>query len=180
MIRVGLIGCGHRGPGAALNAMDADPGVRLVAMTDIFPDHVPSRRKAQEAHAGPGAGGRRPLFFRPGRLPARDRQRRRGAGGLRGEIPPRLSPAGRRGGQARFRREAARHRSGGRPPDLGRLRVGQAEGVERDVRPAQPARPGYQETVKRVHDGAIGDIVAIEENFIRSPYNIGPPRSEAQ
>ena len=32
--------------------------------------------------------------------------------------------------------------------------------------------PGYQETIRRVHDGAIGDIVAIEENFLRGPYSL--------
>ena len=31
---------------------------------------------------------------------------------------------------------------------------------------------GYEETVKRIHDGAIGDIVSIEENFLRAPYVI--------
>ena len=32
--------------------------------------------------------------------------------------------------------------------------------------------PGYQETIKRIHDGAIGEIVAIEENFFRGPYGL--------
>ena len=31
---------------------------------------------------------------------------------------------------------------------------------------------GYAETVKRIHDGAIGDIVSIEENFLRAPYGV--------
>jgi predicted dehydrogenase len=31
---------------------------------------------------------------------------------------------------------------------------------------------GYQETVRRIHDGAIGDVVSIEENFLRAPYVI--------
>ena len=35
-IRVGLIGCGGRGSGAARNAMLADPNVRIVAMADLF------------------------------------------------------------------------------------------------------------------------------------------------
>jgi len=30
--------------------------------------------------------------------------------------------------------------------------------------------PGYQETMQRVHDGAIGDIVAIQETWLRPPY----------
>jgi myo-inositol 2-dehydrogenase / D-chiro-inositol 1-dehydrogenase len=32
--------------------------------------------------------------------------------------------------------------------------------------------PGYQEITQRIHDGAIGDIVTIEENFLRPPYGI--------
>jgi predicted dehydrogenase len=31
---------------------------------------------------------------------------------------------------------------------------------------------GYEETVKRIQDGAIGDVVTIEENFLRSPYGL--------
>jgi predicted dehydrogenase len=30
--------------------------------------------------------------------------------------------------------------------------------------------PGVRETMKRVHDGAIGDIVAIQENYVGTPY----------
>ena len=39
-IKVGLIGCGGRGSGAAANAMNAGKDVRLVAMADIFADRV--------------------------------------------------------------------------------------------------------------------------------------------
>jgi myo-inositol 2-dehydrogenase / D-chiro-inositol 1-dehydrogenase len=31
---------------------------------------------------------------------------------------------------------------------------------------------GYAETVQRIADGAIGDIVTIEENFLRAPYGV--------
>jgi myo-inositol 2-dehydrogenase / D-chiro-inositol 1-dehydrogenase len=31
---------------------------------------------------------------------------------------------------------------------------------------------GYIETVQRIRDGAIGDIITIEENFLRSPYGV--------
>jgi predicted dehydrogenase len=34
--------------------------------------------------------------------------------------------------------------------------------------------PGYQETMKRVHDGAIGEIVAIQETWLRGPYGLHP------
>jgi predicted dehydrogenase len=41
-IRVGLIGCGGRGTGAASQALQANHDVRLVAMADAFPDRVQS------------------------------------------------------------------------------------------------------------------------------------------
>lgn len=41
-IRVGLIGCGGRGTGAAVQAAAADPGVRIVALGDMFTDQLAS------------------------------------------------------------------------------------------------------------------------------------------
>jgi predicted dehydrogenase len=49
VIRVGLIGCGSprggRGRGAADNCLNAGPNVRLVAMADVFADHLEYTRK---------------------------------------------------------------------------------------------------------------------------------------
>ena len=42
VIKVGLIGCGGRGTGAALQALKADPGVRLTALADVFADRLDS------------------------------------------------------------------------------------------------------------------------------------------
>ena len=39
-LRVGLIGCGGRGTGAASQALNADTNVKLVAMGDAFPDRL--------------------------------------------------------------------------------------------------------------------------------------------
>ncbi|MFC1562517.1 Gfo/Idh/MocA family protein [candidate division KSB1 bacterium] len=39
-IKVGLVGCGGRGTGAAGDALNADPNVRLVAMADPFQDRI--------------------------------------------------------------------------------------------------------------------------------------------
>lgn len=41
-LRVGLIGCGGRGTGAAVNCFESSPGVRLVAMADAFEDRLNS------------------------------------------------------------------------------------------------------------------------------------------
>src|SRR5437660_10827910 len=38
VLRVGLIGCGGRGTGAALNALRADKNVKLTAVADVFKD----------------------------------------------------------------------------------------------------------------------------------------------
>ena len=40
VLKVGLIGCGGRGTGAAANALGADPNVKLTAMADTFADQI--------------------------------------------------------------------------------------------------------------------------------------------
>ncbi|UCD76210.1 MAG: Gfo/Idh/MocA family oxidoreductase [Phycisphaerales bacterium] len=47
-IRVGLIGCGGRGTGAAAQCMQASPRVRIAAMADVFRDRVDGSREALE------------------------------------------------------------------------------------------------------------------------------------
>ena len=42
ILKVGLIGCGGRGTGAAAQALKADPNVRLTAMADVFADRLQS------------------------------------------------------------------------------------------------------------------------------------------
>jgi len=46
VIKVGLVGCGGRGSGAAQNAMNGDPGVKLVAMGDMFQDKLDKAHSA--------------------------------------------------------------------------------------------------------------------------------------
>jgi len=40
VLKIGLIGCGGRGTGAAVNALKADPNVKLVAVGDVFEDRL--------------------------------------------------------------------------------------------------------------------------------------------
>ena len=44
-IRVGLIGCGGRGTGAALDTLKADPSTRIVSIGDLFADRMESADK---------------------------------------------------------------------------------------------------------------------------------------
>src|SRR5262249_31114310 len=40
VLKIGLLGCGGRGTGAATNALAADPNVKMVALGDAFADQV--------------------------------------------------------------------------------------------------------------------------------------------
>ncbi len=44
-IKVGIIGCGGRGTGAAIDCLTADPAVQIVAMGDLVPDRIASSLK---------------------------------------------------------------------------------------------------------------------------------------
>jgi myo-inositol 2-dehydrogenase/D-chiro-inositol 1-dehydrogenase len=52
ILKVGLIGCGGRGSGAAMNAMNAEPNVRLVAMADAFDDRLTYARNILKRKIG--------------------------------------------------------------------------------------------------------------------------------
>jgi predicted dehydrogenase len=45
-LKIGLIGCGGRGSGAAVNAMRADENVKLTVMADLFDDQIKGSRES--------------------------------------------------------------------------------------------------------------------------------------
>jgi predicted dehydrogenase len=51
VLRIGLIGCGGRGTGAANQALRADSKTKLVAMGDAFPDRIESSLKSLKKEA---------------------------------------------------------------------------------------------------------------------------------
>jgi len=52
IIKIGLVGCGGRGSGAAAQALNADKGARLTAMADMFPDRLQTSLEAIKAENG--------------------------------------------------------------------------------------------------------------------------------
>jgi predicted dehydrogenase len=52
VLKVGLIGCGGRGSGAAANSLNADPNIKLVAMADTFEDRLAGSLKSIAAQYG--------------------------------------------------------------------------------------------------------------------------------
>src|SRR5438105_8928841 len=52
LIKVGLIGCGGRGCGAAEQAVNAGPNIKLTALGDVFPDHLASAKRTLSSNLG--------------------------------------------------------------------------------------------------------------------------------
>ncbi len=157
-IRVGVVGCGGRGTGAARNAMAADKAVRIVALADVFADHMdqcyetlskiaPIEKKncfvgldAYEKLLDAGVDYvilATPPYYRPKHLAACIEAGRH----VFMEKPAAVDPVG-----VRSVMESGRK---AKEKDLSI-----AAGTQR--RHQMP----YIETIKRIHDGAIGNIVA--------------------
>lgn len=183
-IRVGMIGCGGRNTGAAAQALTADPGARLVAMCDIFMDRVTARRdrlKAQmkdqvdvsDDHCFAGFDGYKHVIeasdvvlianaakFHPFHSMAAIEAGKH----VFVEKPHGIDPAGIK----LMERAAAAAKEKG---------LCLVSGLQSRY------HTGYAETVQRIHDGAIGDVISIEENFLRAPYVItdrAPGHSELE
>jgi len=161
-IRVGLIGCGGRGTGAAVNCVESSPGVRVVAMGDAFADRLATsaghlaERLPSEAFDVPesrrfvGFGAYREvlqsgvdlvlLATPPGFRPAHLRAAIDAGVHVFAEKPVAVDPPGVRAVIAAA--EAARSRG-----------LAIVAGTQR--RHQAP----YLETMRRIHDGAIGEIV---------------------
>lgn len=170
-IRIGLIGCGNRGTGAAIDALDADPGVHLVAMADVFADRLAAAREKIRArapdrvlvdaeHSFTGFDGYRHVIaasdvvliacasrFHPQYL----RSAIDAGKHVFVEKPHGIDPVG-----VRATQEAC---------DLAR-----AKGLSVVSGLHNRFDAGVRETVQRIHDGAIGEVVAMEVNFLRAPY----------
>ena len=57
-LKVGLIGCGGRGTGAARDMLTGDDNVMIVALADVFEDKVRSARKGLENHEDAAISGK--------------------------------------------------------------------------------------------------------------------------
>lgn len=173
IIRVGMIGCGGRNGGAAVEALTADPGTRLVAMCDIFMDRVKGKREeikgarkdqvvVDDDHCFAGFDAYKQVIassdvvlianaakFHPLHASAAIEAGKH----VFVEKPHGIDPVGIKLLTAACELAKAK-------------KVCIASGLH------SRHHPGYAETIKRIHDGAIGDIISIEENFLRAPYGV--------
>ncbi|MCZ2079186.1 MAG: Gfo/Idh/MocA family oxidoreductase [Bryobacteraceae bacterium] len=175
IIRVGVIGCGGRGTEAATQAMHADKGVRIAAMADLLMERAQEKRNlirvrypdqvtADDAHCFSGFDGYKNVIesvdvviianaakFHPLHMMAAIEAGKH----VFVEKPHAIDPAG-----SKVVRAAC---------DLAKKKnLCVVSGLQSRY------HPGYRETIQRIHDGAIGDIIAVEENFLRAPYVLYP------
>jgi len=172
-LRVGMIGCGGRNGGAIMQALTADPGARLVAMCDIFMDRIQAQREnvkknkpaqmaVDDEHCFPGFDGYKKVIessdvvlianaakFHPFHAKAAIEAGKH----VFVEKPHGIDPAGIKTLKAAC--ELAKEK---------KLCV--VSGLHSRY------HPGYAETVQRIQDGEIGEIISIEENFLRAPYGV--------
>jgi predicted dehydrogenase len=177
LIRVGLIGCGGRGTGAASEALQADKNVKLVAMADAFEDRLreslDTLRKKKEVAAkvdvNPDA-----CFV--------------GFDGYKEVIarcdvvllctPPHFRPIHLKAAVA-----AGKHVFAEKPVAV------DAPGVRSVLATCEEARKkglsvvsglclrydnGHREVIRRIHDGAIGDVVLLQANDYRGGIWVKP------
>lgn len=172
-IRVGMIGCGGRNKGAAAEALSADPGARLVAMCDIFMDRVKDKRAQLEAQKGDqvqvdddhcfdGFDGYKHVIEASDVVlianaakfhPLHSMTALQAGKHVFVEKPHGIDPAG-----IKLMQQAAE--------------VAKEKGLCLVSGLQSRYHTGYRETVERIQDGAIGDVISIEENFLRAPYVI--------
>jgi predicted dehydrogenase len=159
-LRVGLIGCGGRGTGAAMDCVKAAPGVELVALGDLFQDRLVSCRghlaalgeknKVTDERCFVGFDAYQkvidspvdlvllatPPGFRPQHLQAAVQAGKH----VFMEKPVAVDPAGVRSVLASAELAAQK-------------RLGIVAGTQRRH------HAGYVETIRRIHEGAIGEIL---------------------
>ncbi|MDH4239947.1 MAG: Gfo/Idh/MocA family oxidoreductase [Phycisphaerae bacterium] len=173
IIRLGMIGCGGRNTGAAAQALTADPGTRLVAMCDIFMDRVKGVRRilkeqktdqvtVDDDHCFAGFDGYKHVIESSDVVvianaakfhPLHAMSAIKAGKHVFVEKPHGIDPAG-----LKLLQQAAE--------------MAKQKGLCLVSGLHSRYHLGYAETVQRIHDGAIGDVVAIEENFLRGPYGV--------
>lgn len=181
-LRVGLIGCGGRGTGAAAQALTADPNVKLVAMADAFRDRLDgslsSLRAQTEIASRVDVGPDRQFVgFEAGRQLIAS-----GVDVVLLAEPPHFRPAHLKAAIA-----AGKHVFAEKPVAV------DAPGVRSVLETCEEAKRknlsvvsglclrysnAFGETIRRVHDGAIGEIRALQANDFRGPIWVKPRQPE--
>jgi predicted dehydrogenase len=176
-IKIGMIGCGGRCTGAAEDALNAGPDVQLTAMADVFEHRVKGslqqlkKTKTDQVKVDPdrcfvGFDGYKKVI----------------------ECSDAVLIACASKFHARYARaalEAGKHVFVEKPHAIDTAGIKELEAAIRIAKEKKLSlvsglqsryHPLYKETIQQIHDGAIGDIVTIEETWLRGPYGLNARR----
>ena len=172
-IKIGMIGCGDRCTGAAFQAMKAGPDVQLVAMCDIFRDRLdasrdylkrelPDQVNVAEDHGFIGFDGYKHVIENVDVVLI----------ACASKFHPMYAETAIKAGKHVFVEKP----HGIDPVGVRRMEAtcALARAKNLSILSGLQSRwhSGWQETVRRIHDGAIGEIVAIQSMFLRGPYRL--------
>jgi len=176
-IKIGMLGCGGRNGGAAMQAMHADPSVKLVAMMDVFETRVRGQRNVLRQAM-------------PEQVQVPDEHCFWNLDGYKNVIElcdvvliacassfhPLYAEAAIQAGKHVFVEKP--HAID--PPGIRRFEAAYKLAEEKGLTVMSGLQsrwsPPWQETMRRIHDGEIGEIIAMQSLFLRAPYGLVPRR----
>jgi predicted dehydrogenase len=174
VIKIGLVGCGGRGCGASVNAMNAGPDIRLVAMADLLEEKARAgRERVQKVKGEQVAVADDHLFA------GFDGYEKLLATDIDAVIIATTSHFHPRIFEAAVK--ANKHIFCEKPhaldvPGLKRVTALCEEAAKRKLCVVSGLHnrydPRVRATVQRVQEGAIGDVIAIQETYCVSPYHV--------
>src|SRR5262245_32516389 len=162
-IKIGLIGCGGRGTGAVADAMRKSQGVSLVAMGDAFKDRIQDSKKNLARVLGAEFSAPSDDHCFSG-FDAFEKVLGSDVNYIILATPPGFRPqhlkAAVAAGKHIFTEKPVAVDGSGIRTVLGVYEEAKAKGLGIAAGTQRRHQTGYLETMKRIHDGAIGDIVA--------------------
>lgn len=179
-IKVGLIGCGGRGAGAAADALQADPGAHLTAMGDVLQSQIDRSLNALKSQESFGS---RVVVAESNRFTGLDAYQAVIESGV--DLVLLCSPPGFRPQHVKAATAAGKHIFCEKPMGtdvagvLAALKA--AQGARKDrcflsgfcYRYAEPHRAFFS----RLHEGALGPVRHVHSTYLTGPVKPMPPAS---
>lgn len=182
-IKVGLVGCGGRGTGAASQALSTEGSVKLIAMGDLFPDRLQS--SANELQKAVGDRKDRFAVDKDHMFSGFDAYKQVLDSGIDLVIlatPPHFRPihfaAAVAAGKHCFIEKPVAVDGPGVRACLKATEEAKTKGLAVVCGLQRHHQNGYLETIKRIHDGEVGDIVAARAYWNMGSLWMNPRKAE--
>ena len=183
-LKIGIVGCGGRGTGAAVQALTADSNTSLTAMGDLFSDRVDSSLSGMNEHFGETAKDRIRVDA-ANRFVGFDAYQKVIDSGV--DVVILTTPPGFRPMQLKAAIDAGKHVFCEKPVAV------DAPGIRSVLASAEEAKrknlaivcgfcwrysDAERATFKQVHDGAIGDVITVHSTYHTSTLTKRPRQPE--